>query len=103
MTTDGYSGGDVMAYESMMCTRFNPALMFTWWLDEQNYTEVIRPMFAKKSPCPFNYLYPGYFQRKMKQYLWHVYNLPAETPSEEDLNWRIIEKDVSFSRKELIA
>jgi metaxin len=96
LTTDGFSGGDVTAYENLMRTRFNPAFVFTWWLDENNYAEVIRPMFAKKLPVPFNYFYPGHFQRQVKEYLWQVYNLPAETPSEEDLNWRIIEKDVSF-------
>lgn len=63
-------------------------LLYVWWVDAKNYTECIRPWYAKALPLPFNYIYPGRFERQAKSYLEVVYG--------EDLTPKQVEETVSL-------
>uniref|UniRef100_V9IIZ0 Metaxin-1 n=1 Tax=Apis cerana TaxID=7461 RepID=V9IIZ0_APICE len=54
----------VMAYGTMLKEKLFPALQFIWWIDEKNVNELIRPWYCKALPFPFNFYYPGKFERQ---------------------------------------
>jgi len=53
---------EVMAYEHMLQDKLYPALQFIWWIDHGNFTELIRPWYAKAVPFPLNFWYPGKYE-----------------------------------------
>ncbi len=59
------------------------------WVDESNYIELTRPWYASVLPLPFNYYYPGRYERDAKKYI--------ETMFLEDEEQTVIETHVSFN------
>jgi hypothetical protein len=55
----------VHAYKIQDCFR---------WLDTKNYTDLIRPWYAKALPFPYNYYYPGRYEREAKKHLEALYD-----------------------------
>ncbi|KAM3611578.1 uncharacterized protein V6R79_020765 [Siganus canaliculatus] len=51
-------GADTMAYIALVEEKLRPALLHTFWVDAENYTNVTRPWFASRSPFPLNFLVP---------------------------------------------
>lgn len=54
---------DMKAYSAMLKQKLKPALLFLWWVDGKNYTELTRPWYAKALAFPLNYFLPGQMQR----------------------------------------
>ncbi|KAM9821584.1 metaxin-3 isoform 3-T3 [Syngnathus typhle] len=52
-------GADTMAYIALLEEKLQPALLHTFWLDAENYSNLTRPWFASRSPFPLNFLVPG--------------------------------------------
>ncbi|XP_031611129.2 metaxin-3 isoform X1 [Oreochromis aureus] len=52
-------GADTMAYIALLEEKLRPALLHTFWVDAENYSNVTRPWFASRSPFPLNFLVPG--------------------------------------------
>uniref|UniRef100_A0A3Q3J9N1 Metaxin n=1 Tax=Monopterus albus TaxID=43700 RepID=A0A3Q3J9N1_MONAL len=53
-------GADTMAYIALLEEKLRPALLHTFWVDAENYTNLTRPWFASRSPFPLNFLVPSH-------------------------------------------
>lgn len=60
---------ECFAINKLLEGKLHPALLYTWWVDETNYTELTRPWYASVLPFPFNYYYPGRYEREAKKYI----------------------------------
>lgn len=58
------------------------------WVDEANYIELTRPWYATVLPFPYNYYYPGRYERDAKKYI--------ETMFVDDEDMSVIETHVGF-------
>jgi len=56
------------------------------WIDKKNLDELIRPWYCKALPFPFNFYYPGRFERQAQSLMQSLY------PMEDNIN--VIENDV---------
>lgn len=81
---------DIVAYSSLLNNSLYPALLYISWMDEQNYTEVTRPWYAKILPFPLNYFIPGQFQRKAIKIVHAIHNY--ENINEEQRETQIYKK-----------
>ncbi|KAK9507701.1 hypothetical protein O3M35_007498 [Rhynocoris fuscipes] len=45
------------AYTNMLKEKLYPALLYTWWIDEKNFTSFTKPWYMKTIPFPFNWYY----------------------------------------------
>ncbi|XP_064474392.1 metaxin-1-like isoform X2 [Ornithodoros turicata] len=54
---------DVKAYSAMLSQKLKPALLYLWWIDGKNYTQLTRPWYARALAFPLNYILPGQMQR----------------------------------------
>ncbi|XP_066568085.1 metaxin-3 isoform X2 [Amia ocellicauda] len=52
-------GADTMAYIALLQEKLGPALLHTFWVDVENYSNVTRPWFASRTPFPLNLFLPG--------------------------------------------
>ncbi|XP_040928298.1 metaxin-3 isoform X1 [Betta splendens] len=52
-------GADTMAYIALLEEKLRPALLHTFWVDAENYSNLTRPWFASRSPFPLNFLVPS--------------------------------------------
>lgn len=77
---------EVVAYDTMLKEKIYPALQYVWWIDIKNYNEFIRPWYAKALPFPFNFYYPGKFERQAKAMMESLY------PTEDEIS--VIENGV---------
>ncbi|XP_073990114.1 metaxin-1 isoform X2 [Rhodnius prolixus] len=50
------------AYTNMLKEKLYPAILYTWWIDEKNFTTLTKPWYAKALPFPFNFYYPRKFK-----------------------------------------
>ncbi|KAK3924366.1 Metaxin-1 [Frankliniella fusca] len=57
------------AINKLLEGKLHPAILYTWWVDETNYIELTRPWYASVLPLPFNYYYPGRYERDAKKYV----------------------------------
>ena len=53
---------DVIAYESLLKSQLEPALLYLLWADEQNYVQLMRGWYAKRLPFPTNYFIPNHYR-----------------------------------------
>ncbi|KAM9391374.1 metaxin-3 isoform 1-T1 [Pholidichthys leucotaenia] len=53
-------GADTMAYIAMLEEKLHSALLHTFWVDAENYSNLTRPWFASRSPFPLNFFIPSY-------------------------------------------
>lgn len=60
---------------------------FIRWVEEANYIDITRPLYAALLPFPLNYYYPGRYEREAKNYI--------ETMFLEDEDTSVIETYVS--------
>ncbi|XP_021923192.1 metaxin-1 isoform X2 [Zootermopsis nevadensis] len=65
---------DAAAYTQLLKEKLHLALQYVWWLDTKNYTELIRPWYAKALPFPYNYYYPGKYEQEAKKHLEALYD-----------------------------
>ncbi|KAL0131165.1 hypothetical protein PUN28_002613 [Cardiocondyla obscurior] len=77
---------DVLAYDSLLKEKLYPAFQFIWWIDKKNLDELIRPWYCKALSFPFNFYYPGKFERQAQALIDSLY------PLEENIN--VIENEV---------
>ncbi|XP_068740405.1 metaxin-1-like isoform X1 [Montipora capricornis] len=59
-------GADTLAFVSMVHSKLYPAISYTFWMDESNYTKLTRPWYAKRLPFPLNYFVPGKMSRQKR-------------------------------------
>ncbi|XP_032435047.1 metaxin-3 [Xiphophorus hellerii] len=52
-------GADTMAYIALLEEKLRPALLHTFWVDAENYSNLTRPWFASRSPFPLNLFIPS--------------------------------------------
>ncbi|KAM4579324.1 metaxin-3 isoform 1-T1 [Fundulus diaphanus] len=52
-------GADTMAYIALLEEKLRPALLHTFWVDAENYSNLTRPWFASRSPFPLNFFVPS--------------------------------------------
>ncbi|XP_001601774.2 metaxin-1 isoform X1 [Nasonia vitripennis] len=69
---------DVAAFNTMLDECIRPALQYLWWVDQPNLNQVIRPWYCKALPFPFNFYYPGKYEKQAKDML------EALHPTKED-------------------
>ncbi|XP_076226542.1 metaxin-1 isoform X4 [Nomia melanderi] len=69
----------VMAYSELLKEKLFPALQFIWWIDKKNVDELIRPFYSRSLPFPFNFYYPGKFERQSRTLFECLY------PTEENV------------------
>ncbi|XP_069673119.1 metaxin-1 isoform X2 [Periplaneta americana] len=65
---------EVVAYTQLLKAQLYLALQYVWWVDTKNYVELIRPWYAKALPLPYNYYYPGRYEREAKTHLEALYD-----------------------------
>lgn len=58
---------DTLALVSLVRSKLYPAISFTFWVDERNYTKFTRPWFSKRLPFPLNYFLPGKMSRQKRK------------------------------------
>lgn len=56
------------------------------WIDKKNLDELVRPWYCKALPFPFNFYYPGKFERQAHALMQSLY------PLEDNIN--VIENEV---------
>ena len=49
----------VVAFAQLMEEKLQPALLYAFWIDSKNLTELTRPWYAKKLGVPQCFYYPG--------------------------------------------
>ncbi|XP_053557334.1 metaxin-3 isoform X2 [Bombina bombina] len=57
-------GSDTLAYIALLEEKLLPALLHTFWVDTENYSNVTRPWYASRTPFPLNYYLPGKLSRE---------------------------------------
>ncbi|XP_025986876.1 metaxin-1 isoform X1 [Solenopsis invicta] len=77
---------DVIAYDSLLKEKLYPAFQFIWWIDKKNLDELVRPWYCKALSFPFNFYYPGKFERQAHALMQSLY------PLEDNIN--VIENEV---------
>uniref|UniRef100_A0A8D8ZRI0 Metaxin-1 n=2 Tax=Cacopsylla melanoneura TaxID=428564 RepID=A0A8D8ZRI0_9HEMI len=55
---------EILAYENMLREKLYPAIQYTFWVDDTNRMEVVRPWYWKRIPFPFHFFYVGRYQSK---------------------------------------
>lgn len=53
---------DVLAYDSLLRSQLEPALLYLLWADDHNYVELTRGWYAKRLPFPTNYFIPNLYK-----------------------------------------
>ncbi|XP_012218496.1 metaxin-1 isoform X2 [Linepithema humile] len=71
---------DVMAYDALLKEKLYPAFQFIWWIDKKNLDELVRPWYCKALSFPFNFYYPGKFERQAHSLMESLY------PLEDNIN-----------------
>ncbi|XP_043919661.1 metaxin-3 isoform X2 [Protopterus annectens] len=56
-------GADTLAYVALLEEKLYPALLYTFWVDSENYCNMTRPWFAARIPFPLNFYLPGKMAR----------------------------------------
>lgn len=99
---------EIVAFSELLKQKLYPSLQFAWWVDEKNYIELTRPWYSKALPFPFNYYYPGKYEKEAKTMMTALYGeedqfsaLEANVYSEgekclNDLSTRLGENDFFF-------
>ncbi|XP_066994057.1 metaxin-1 isoform X2 [Anabrus simplex] len=64
---------EVVAYSQLLKEKLYPGLQYVWWIDSKNYLELTRPWYAKALPLPYNYYYPGRYEREAKKMIEALY------------------------------
>ncbi|KAJ7380240.1 metaxin 1 [Desmophyllum pertusum] len=59
-------GADTLAFVSLVHSKLYPAISFTFWMDDKNYTKFTRPWYAHRLPFPLNYFVPGRISRQTR-------------------------------------
>ncbi|XP_015220822.2 metaxin-3 isoform X1 [Lepisosteus oculatus] len=52
-------GADTLAFIALLEEKLRPALLHTFWVDVENYSNVTRPWFASRTPFPLNFFLPS--------------------------------------------
>ena len=58
---------DVFAYDSLLRSQLEPALLYLFWADEDNYVQLTRGWYAKRLPFPTNYFIPNYYKNSAEK------------------------------------
>ncbi|XP_053303973.1 metaxin-3 isoform X2 [Spea bombifrons] len=57
-------GSDTLAYIALIEENILPALLHAFWVDTENYSNVIRPWYAARTPFPLSFFLPGKMSRE---------------------------------------
>ncbi|XP_014223847.1 metaxin-1 isoform X1 [Trichogramma pretiosum] len=57
---------EIDAFKTMLDECVRPAIQYLWWVDVQNLNQVIRPWYCKVLSFPFNFYYPGKYEKQAK-------------------------------------
>ncbi|XP_047120827.1 metaxin-1 isoform X1 [Schistocerca piceifrons] len=99
---------EIVAFSELLKQKLYPSLQFAWWVDEKNYIELTRPWYSKALPFPYNYYYPGKYEKEAKNMMSALFGedeefsaLEANVYSEgekclNDLSTRLGENDFFF-------
>ncbi|XP_071581017.1 metaxin-1 isoform X3 [Temnothorax nylanderi] len=68
------------------CRRSTSSACRFWWIDKKNLDELVRPWYCKALSFPFNFYYPGKFERQAHALMQSLY------PLEDNIN--VIENEV---------
>lgn len=83
---------DSQAFTRLLEEQLQPAIQYIWWVDERNYSGLFRPWYAAALSLPFNYYYPGSYQRRAKDYFTSSYPHLLTYPTSDD--WETVETAV---------
>ncbi|XP_063819554.1 metaxin-3 isoform X2 [Pseudophryne corroboree] len=57
-------GSDTLAYIALLEEKLLPAMLHTFWVDDENYSSVTRPWYASRTPFPLRFYLPGKMSRE---------------------------------------
>ncbi|XP_050536492.1 metaxin-1 [Daktulosphaira vitifoliae] len=59
---------------SILDAQLEPALLYAWWLDENNCHSFTKPWYRSTLKFPLNWYYPNFYERAAKQKIHALYN-----------------------------
>ncbi|XP_052015692.1 metaxin-3 isoform X1 [Apodemus sylvaticus] len=80
-------GADTLAYTALLEEKLLPAVLHTFWVENDNYFTVTKPWFASRIPFPLSLILPGRMSREAlnrilltrgKPPLYHVQEVEAQ-------------------------
>ncbi|KAF7996218.1 hypothetical protein HCN44_001850 [Aphidius gifuensis] len=75
---------DIVSYDHMLKESLYPAMQYIWWIDQKNFTELMRPWYAKAIPFPLNFYYPSQYEKQAQAMMESLY------PNEESMTQKCI-------------
>lgn len=66
---------EITAFTSLITESLYTALMFSWWLDEQSYQSLTKPLYSSVFGFPYNFLKPMEMRRYIKCMILSRYSL----------------------------
>ncbi|XP_033750171.1 metaxin-1-like [Pecten maximus] len=85
----GANDADIKAFTSLLEQKLLPAVLHTWWLDDQTYVDVTRPWYAHASPFPLNFYIPGRLHRKAASVVYMAENVDPDNVTKEEIEAKI--------------
>ncbi|OWF54070.1 metaxin-1-like [Mizuhopecten yessoensis] len=85
----GPNNADVKAFSSLMEQKLLPAVLHTWWLDDQTYVDVTRPWYAHASPFPLNFYIPGRLHRTAASIVYMAENVDPDNITKAEIEAKI--------------
>lgn len=76
---------ETTAYYTMLEDCIHPAIQHLWWVDQQNLNQLIRPWYCKALPFPFNFYYPGKYEKHAKFMVEALYPNKDEKAAETSI------------------
>lgn len=61
--------GDVISLKALIADKIDPYVKYCLWVDSKNFSEFTRPLYAKKSVFPLNFVVPGRLYKNSLDFL----------------------------------
>ncbi|XP_050430554.1 metaxin-1 [Adelges cooleyi] len=71
---------------SMLDAQLEPALLYAWWLDENNCLNFTKPLYRNALKFPLNWYYPNAYEKAAKH---KIYTLYSHLDSDNDIMMEI--------------
>ncbi|XP_060063689.1 metaxin-1-like [Ylistrum balloti] len=81
----GQNDANIKAFTSLLEQKLLPAVLHTWWLDDQTYVDVTRPWYAHASPFPLNFYIPGRLQRTAASVVYMAETVDPDNVTREEI------------------
>uniref|UniRef100_A0A6A7FRH2 Metaxin-1-like n=1 Tax=Hirondellea gigas TaxID=1518452 RepID=A0A6A7FRH2_9CRUS len=75
----GRQCADVLAYGNLLKDKLYPALLYLWWVEPNNYTNVIHNWFYSRMRFPFKLWVPSNKHKVATQFIEALYDEPDNT------------------------